>query len=59
MKFMYEILIIISMFSLCIAWGLIGISRFISKRKATIVLDYAICAAVMGFIAIIISFTTI
>lgn len=54
MEFVNEAFPIIAMFLLCVAWGLIDISRFLSKRKATLVLNCAICAAVMGLIANII-----
>lgn len=55
MEFVNEAFTIIAMFLLCVAWGLIGISQFLSKRKATLVLNCAICAAIIGFIANIIS----
>lgn len=59
MEFVNEAFLIIAMFLLCVAWGLIGISRFLSKRKANLVLNCAICAAIIGFIANTISLTTI
>ena len=55
MEFKNEVCFIIAMFLLCITWALIGISQFLSKRKATLVLNCAICAAIIGFIANIIS----
>lgn len=55
MEFVNEVCPIIAMFLLCIAWALIGISQFLSKRKATLVLNCVICVEIIGFIANIIS----
>lgn len=55
MEFKNEVCFIIAMFLLCITWALIGISQFLSKRKATLVLNCAMCTAIIGFIVNIIS----
>ena len=55
METMSAVCPIIAMLSLCIAWGLIGISQWLSRRKATRVLNCSICIAIIGFVAVIVA----